>query len=142
MKEKPLAFPRCLVLWILCFWTNQSQMGCGPKPPGCGLALGKKKLVSNSPWRDNDLELPTYGDHPALSTTAIAASCGSFERPLCAKYKRFKKERKLVLARRIENSRDCCSASNISCLCVRIVLCKDLQREVIKCALSVLACFY
>lgn len=94
MKEEPLAFPRCLVLWILCLWTNQSQMGCGPKPPGCGLALGKKKLVSNSPWRDNDLELPTYGDHPALNTTAIAASCGSFERPLCAKYKRFKKERK------------------------------------------------
>lgn len=59
-----------------------------------------------------------------LQPSLCTASCGSFERPLCTKYKRFKKERKWVLAGRIENSTDCCSASNISCLCVRIVLCE------------------
>lgn len=78
------------------FGSNQSQMGCGPKPPGCGLALGKKKRVSNSPRSDNDSELPTYGEQPALNAqpSLCSATCRSFERPLCAKYKRFQKDRK------------------------------------------------
>lgn len=58
------------------------------------------------------------------------------------KYKRFKKERKWAVTGRIENSTDCCSASNISCLCVWIVLLWNLQRGVIKCTLSLLVCFY
>lgn len=71
MRRSPPVFLAAEFCGSCVFGSNQSQMGCGPKPPGCGMALGKKKLVSKYPKRDNDLGLPTYSEHPALNTAAI-----------------------------------------------------------------------